>query len=276
MGDKMTEKERFAERVNVSWRAIIAIFASALVLGVAVFAVSLSRDASLRVFGFVEVARAYTVDMNGSISSDSVIDPALVVRALNVAEQGRLRSDNDGGELGERVALVARIARGGSLIELEASSSSFSAAEGRINEAVEEIRKLSGPMRENALTRLNAQESESLKEIRRLGELQRRLEGTLSQLEKGNNNLRDSVSMVVIGMMHANTERQLHDVERLWRAYLMAMQLMEERKTRLVVPILAETDLPFASVTAGLVGFFVGLLAAVAVFFVRRTPPAST
>lgn len=275
METNLTQHAHSTKRLTVSWRPVLIILGSAIFLGVLAFSIALSRDAKLQVFGIVEVARAYSVDVNGSISSDFVIDPALIVRAVNAGRQQHAPSDDSASRSADKAHIVARLARGGNLVELEALSDSLSAAEKRINEIVNDIEKNVEPMRENALARLHAQNSESLEEMRRLGEWRDKLDPSHALRTKRNDELIDSLTMIVMGMMRADTERQLYDIQRQQRAYLTALNLMEERKTRLIVPVFVETALPLASIAAGLVGFFVGALAASAVLFVRRQPLVS-
>lgn len=271
MDIELGERVPVTRRIRVFWRRIAIILASAAFMGLLTLSIALSRDANLRVFGMVEIARAYTVDINGSISSDFVLDPALVVRMLNAEEQKRRGSRGAARHEGE-VHAVARLARGGSLVELEAVSSSLAVAEHRIDEMVEAIRRQAEPIRERARARVNMLDGESRAEMLRLGDWLDKLNPLQASKAKRGSDMSDSLSMMAMGMMRADAERQLHKIQTQRRAYLAALNLMEERRTRLVVPVFVETSFPSSSVAIGLAGFFVGALATTAVFFVRRRP----
>jgi hypothetical protein len=249
---------------------MVHILGSGVALGLIAFSVSLLRDSTVKVAGYVEVARAYTVNADGATASEAAVNPVLLVRRVNAAERSGKRGASS---LKEPASAVARVARGGDVIEIEARSSSALAATERVQQIVAMISAETEPARTSAWNRLAALEKEIGEEATRLTEWRNSLDRQIVERAKEGSRSSDGSLMLGISMIRADADRELRELKAQRRAYRTAMDMMNERRTRLVVPVFVETPLGLAAVGAGAAGFFVGSLAAGALVFLRGKRP---
>jgi hypothetical protein len=241
---------------GIAARAIGAHCLAIVVTAIAVACISFLLLASLtpryEATAYVEAGRLFKVDVDGLLKEEPVVPAVVLAAQVNspgfFVEQGQppVRPDTK---------VTARVAMHTEDLELKARAATADAASSAIADLVQVISVEHRTLRQPALDRLNRRQAEIGAELQSARNVRNEFQRTLAGLEKS----KDTLRHVMATSLLAQASKDVRDLERAQRNYADAIDLMQEKQTRLVGSVVTSRT---SILPSAFVALFAGALAA--------------